>query len=67
MTKYFVYADDGKTVVKKTKHEKEATGFALDYKNLSDYGTMEVIKKTDDGSFIWNQDTYEWRKTEEMI
>ena len=72
MTKYIIYADDeerpGKqNVVKKIKsNEYEALGFINDMKNLSRYGCLTLVKKTDeDGEFTWDAQNSVWLKAEE--
>ena len=72
MTKYIIYAEDderpGKqNVVKKIKNnEYEALSFVSDMKNLSRYGCLTLVKKTDeDGEFTWNAQNSVWEKTEE--
>ena len=75
MTKYIVYAIDEEhpvldghnayKPVKKFKRDYDAFGFIDDYKNLSRYGCMIVVKDTDnDGSFTWNEETKVWERTE---
>ena len=72
MTKYIVYAEDeerpGKqNVVKKIKsNEYEALSFVNDLKNLSRYGCLTLVKKTDDeGDFTWDNQGNAWVKMEE--
>lgn len=72
MTKYIVYAEDeerpGKqNVVKKIKNnEYEALGFVSDMKNLSRYGCLTLVKKTDcEGDFAWDNQINAWVKMEE--
>lgn len=72
MTKYIIYAEDeerpGKqNVVKKIKsNEYEAMCFISDMKNLSKYGCLTLVKKTDeDGEYIWDSLGNSWIKSEE--
>lgn len=72
MTKYIIYAEDdehpGKqNVVKKIKNnEYEALSFISDMRNLSRYGYLTIVKKTDDeGDFVWDSQINAWVKMEE--
>ena len=61
MTKYIVSTEDCKQL-KKIKRENDAISFVTDVKNLAQYGSMSLTKITDDGKFIYVNDTGEWRK-----
>lgn len=65
MTKYIVYTADENNPdrakqIKKIKHEKEAILFINDFGNLADYGCMTLVKVTDDGEYLYDNDHGEW-------
>lgn len=63
MTKYIVYVSDENNrakQLKKIKHEREAVSFINDFGNLADYGCMTLVKVTDDGEYLYDNDSGTW-------
>ena len=67
MTKYLIYVENEKKPLKKFKREYEAIDFASDFRNLADYGCMQVVMETDsDGCYVWDTQDAVWLKMEEQ-
>lgn len=61
MTKYFIYGEGNKKLIRKTKHENDALMFASDFKNLQQYGCMTVVREEEnDGRQTWDPDLMAW-------
>ena len=61
MIKYYIYGENTKKPIRKTKHENDAMLFATDFKNLQQYGCMTIVRECEDGSRqTWNSETKSW-------
>lgn len=63
MIKYYIYGENNKKPIRKTKHENDAFLFITDFKNLQQYGCMTIVREDDDGiRQTWNSETMAWEK-----
>lgn len=61
MTRYFIYGENNKKPIRKTKHENDAFLFVSDFKNLQQYGCMTIVREEEnDGRQVWNADLMAW-------
>ena len=61
MTKYYIYGENEKKPIRKTKHENDAFQFAFDFKNLQQYGCMTIVREEEnDGRQVWDPDLMAW-------
>ena len=66
MTKYYIYGENEKKPIRKTKHENDAMLFASDFKNLQQYGCMTIIREEEnDGRQVWDTDAMAWINMED--
>lgn len=65
MTKYWIYGENDKKPIRKTKHESDAMLFVTDFKNLQQYGCMTIVREDEDGSrMMWDSEMHAWINTE---